>query len=182
MKRFFSLLVTIGATIMLLPSCQKDNSIRPASQSALSDAADQDLAVAKGLAAAQNFAASNKDNYGPGAVYQVELSANASGPQGGGLWLWIGLYPNQEGDYAGSDCGHGEGATSDKGDVSWQYTGANNDSVEINGVTLNGLGGFPTTITVLARYGHYSGTIGTFLTLPAFLPPFVGKSQLQVAR
>lgn len=51
----------------------------------------------------------------------------------------------------------------------------------ITGVVLNGLGGFPTTITVHATTGHYSGTIGSYLTLPAFIPPFIGTSQLQVA-
>jgi hypothetical protein len=30
-------------------------------------------------------------------------------------------------------------------------------------------------------YGHYSGTVGSFLTLPDFIPPDVGTSQLQVA-
>ena len=136
-----------------------------------------------GAASAQH----ESDNYGPGAMYQVELSANIGGSQGGGVWLWMALYPNAAGtggtvDYAGSDCGHGGGgASSDKGDATWQYV--NGDSqIEIDGVVLNGLGVFPTTITVPSTYGHYTGTVGTYLTLPGFIPPFVGFTQLQVAR
>ncbi len=117
-------------------------------------------------------------DYGPGAQYQVELSANVGGPHGGGLWLWIELNRDGTGDYAGSDCGHGEGAAADRGDVTWTMDGSN---VVISGVVLNGLGGFPTTITVPAAYGHYRGTIGSFLTLPPFIPPSAGNSQLQVA-
>ncbi len=117
-------------------------------------------------------------DYGPGATYQVELSANVGGRDGGGVWLWIALYPSGAGDYRGSDCGHGFGAVRDQGDVSWTFSG---DSVVISGVALNGLGGFPTTITIPKAYGHYTGTVGTFLTLPGFIPPNIGNAQLQVA-
>jgi hypothetical protein len=117
-------------------------------------------------------------DYGPGAVYQVELSAEAPGAHGGGVWLWLALYPDGSGDYAGSDCGAGFGAVSDKGDVHWWYSGS---SVVISGVTLNGLGGFPSTITIPKAYGHYTGTIGSFMTLPPFIPAGIGFTQLQVA-
>jgi hypothetical protein len=118
-------------------------------------------------------------DYGPGAVYQVELTANEGGHDGGGVWLWMALYPSGEGDYRGADCGHGFGSARDSGDLTWQVVG---DSVVISGVVLNGFGvPVPTIITVPKTYGHYSGTIGTFLTLPAFIPPTVGTSQLQVA-
>jgi len=30
-----------------------------------------------------------KGGYGQGAIYEIELSANVSGTQGGGVWLWI---------------------------------------------------------------------------------------------
>jgi hypothetical protein len=116
--------------------------------------------------------------YGHGAAYQIELSANIGGRDGGGVWLWIELDPSGGGDYTGSDCGHGEGGVADKGEVTWTVSG---DSVIISGVQLNGLGGFSTTITVPKDFGHYSGTVGTFLTLPAFIPPNIGNSQLQVA-
>jgi hypothetical protein len=116
-------------------------------------------------------------DYGPGAVYQVELTANIGGHNGGGVWLWIALYPDGSGDYQGADCGHGSGAARDHGDVAWSSDGT---TVTITGVVLNGFGGFLTTISVPATYGHYSGTIGSFLTLPG-IPAFIGTSQLQVA-
>src|SRR6266581_7132300 len=83
-------------------------------------------------------------DYGKGAVYQIELSANASGPQGGGVWLWFGLNSDGTGDYQGSDCGHGGvGAAHNGGDVTWHVSG---NQVVINGVVLNGLGGLPATV------------------------------------
>jgi len=51
----------------------------------------------------------------------------------------------------------------------------------ITGMVLNGLEGFPTTVTVPAKLGHYMGNLGTFLTLPPFIPSSLGTSQLQVA-
>ena len=167
MKKILSLILVIGTTIMMLPSCQKDQ--QPAPQSVQSSALSQtNTSGARG--------------YEPGAIYQIELSANIPSRQGGGLWLWIDLDQNGQGDYSGSDCGHGgEGAASDKGDVTWHYAGTNNEWIVIEGVILNGLGGFTTTITVPSKYGHYTGTLGTYLTLPGFIPPFLGFSQLQVA-
>jgi hypothetical protein len=141
--------------------------------------------VAVGLLVAAGPASAD---YGPGAYRQIELSANAAGPHGGGVWLWIALYPDRSGDYAGSDCGHGEGAASDKGDVTWEPVG---DSIVISGVVLNGLPTDPahgdfspwhTTITVPAETGHYSASgVGAYLTLPAFIPAGEGFTQLQVA-
>lgn len=138
------------------------------------------LLAALAVAAAAVFATTASADYGTGAAYQIELSANIPGTQGGGVWLWITLNSKTGGgDYSGSDCGHGgEGAVSDKGDISsWSDSGG---TLTIKGVVLNGLGGFPTTITVPDTYGHYTGTISSFLTLPGFIPP-VGFSQLQVA-
>ena len=130
-------------------------------------------------ASAATFAATASADYGRGTIYNVELSANAGGPQGGGVWLWIALNKDGTGDYAGSDCGHGGGgAASDKGDVTWSSTGG---TLTISGVVLNGLGGFPTVIRVPAAFGHYTGTIGSYLTLPGFISPFIGNTQLQVA-
>jgi hypothetical protein len=64
------------------------------------------------------------------------------------------------------------------GDVTWHVSG---NQVVINGVVLNGLGGFPATVTVPAAYGHYTGTLGSYITLPPFIPANIGNSQLQVA-
>lgn len=124
-------------------------------------------------------------HYGRGAYRQIELSANLSGSKGGGAWLWIELNEDGEGNYSGADCGRGAaGASSDKGVVEWKEVEneAGQTELIITGAKLNGFGGFPTTITVPAAIGHYTGTLGSFLTLP--LPPFVteeGNSQVQVA-
>ena len=101
-------------------------------------------------------------------------SANISGSGGGGVWFWFGLSSDHTGDYHGADCGHGgAGAASDGGDVTWQVVG---NQVVISGVVLNGLGEFPATVTVPAAYGRYKGTIGSFITLPSFIPSNIGSS------
>jgi hypothetical protein len=56
-------------------------------------------------------ATSASADYGKGAIYQIELSVNTPGRDGGGVWLWIALEPDFTGDYAGSDCGHGGAGT-----------------------------------------------------------------------
>ncbi|MGO4586524.1 hypothetical protein AB4Z38_21960 [Arthrobacter sp. 2RAF6] len=119
--------------------------------------------------------------YGNTAVYQIELSANLSGHDGGGAWLWIELDSSHTGDYKGSDCGHaGQGAVADSGDVTWSDN-TTTHTLTINGVILKGLGDFPTTITVPDTYGHYTGGLSSFLTVPFPIPSTVGNSQLQVA-
>jgi hypothetical protein len=136
-------------------------------------------------------------SYGPGALYQIELVSGDNGaslqippgkeggfkgPKGGGIWLWIALYPNNTADYAGSDCIDGFGSFVDRGDATWAYSGG---SIVITGVHLYGLEfffpDFHTTITVPAIYGHYTGTVGTFMTLPDVIPPDGGMSLVQVA-
>jgi len=146
------------------------------------------LALTSGLAVVATPAVAFAD-YGSSAIYQIELSANLNGQSaktlggGGGAWLWIELSSDHTGDYTGSDCGHGfggAGAAADSGSVTWSDSGG---WLTINGVVLNGLDSFPTTITVPDTYGHYSGTVGAYLTLP--FPPFItqtmGSSQLTVA-
>lgn len=135
------------------------------------------VALAGGMVAA---AAPASADYGPTAIYQIELSANISGRQGGGVWLWFELSSNNSVDYHGADCGHGgQGAASDGGTTQWHYT---TSGIEIDNVILNGLGGFPATVTTpSATYGHYTGTVGGFITLPPFVPPNLGSSQLQIA-
>jgi hypothetical protein len=131
------------------------------------------LAAAAGIVAADSPAWAD---YGRGAAYQVELSANVGGRQGGGVWLWIELNRDGTGDYQGSDCGHGgQGAAHDSGDVTWRIASS---QVVIDDVVLNGLGGFAATVTVPAAYGHYTGTVGSYITLPPFIPPTAGNSQL----
>lgn len=127
------------------------------------------LAVSMVIAGAGTASA----DYGNTAVHQIEISANSGGPQGGGAWLWIELSGDGTGTYAGADCGHGFGAVSDKGDVTWTSSGS---ALTIKGVVFNGLGGLPVTITVPSTNGHYSETI-----LQVFGIPFPGFAQVQVA-
>jgi hypothetical protein len=148
-------------------------------------------AVLLGVGAVAATAAPAAADYGPGNVYQIEISSNDTGPVGGGIWLWLALSPSPgsttsgTGDYTGSDCGHGfgsAGAVPDAGDVTWSISAG---TLVITGVKLNGFGGLPVTITVPSAYGHYSTDIlSVFPTLagpPLFLPPGEGFSQVQVA-
>jgi hypothetical protein len=128
-------------------------------------------------------AASPAAAYGPTQVYSIHLSANVPGAHGGGIWLWFGLNSDGSGDYTGADCGHNNGhAVPDKGNVT-SWTINSNNQVVISGVVLNGLGGFPATVTVPAATGHYTGTFGTYITLPMFIQGLAGAgfSELTVA-
>jgi hypothetical protein len=118
-------------------------------------------------------------DYGPTAVYQVMLSTNVPGNQGGGVWLWLELSSDHSVDYQGADCGHGGvGAVHDGGATTWGWSGSH---IVIPNVILNGLGGFRATVTTPGTTGHWSGTLGSFITLPPFLPAGAGFSQLTVA-
>jgi hypothetical protein len=134
-----------------------------------------------GLGAAVLAATPAAADYGQGAQYQIEISANLPGFNGGGVWIWTELSTDGTGQYQGADCGHGAqpGAVPDGGTETWSV---NSGVITIKGVVLNGLGGFPTTITVSATNGHYSFS-GTdeVLTLPSFIPPEAGFTQVQVA-
>jgi hypothetical protein len=147
------------------------------------------LATSALAAVAAGATAAPASAYGAGALYQVELTVNESGPTGGGVWLWIELDPaagsttSGTGDYTGSDCGHGHGAAPDRGDVTWS---ASSGMLTISGVVLNGfgpLGPVPVTITVPSTYGHYSYAANAFAAIFSGLPPLItgGKGQVQVA-
>jgi hypothetical protein len=127
-------------------------------------------------------APSSRADYGSGALYNIELSANNVGVTAGtgkGLWLWIELNPGG-GDFSGASCKHnGNGgvntATSQAGDVtSWSDNGTN---LSIH-LTLT-LGGLPkaVTITVPDSFGHYSGPTDSYLAPDTF----GGYTQLTVA-
>lgn len=138
-------------------------------------------AAAVAAAGVVGLAAPASADYGPTEVYQIELSVNIPGPQGGGMWMWWGLSSDGTGDYHGSDCGHGGvGATSDAGDVHWHFS-TDGKQVIINETVLKGLDNYVTTVTIPAARGHYTGTDTTFETLPPFIPHGVGFAQLQVA-
>jgi hypothetical protein len=121
-------------------------------------------------------------DYGAGAQYQIEISANnVGGVPGDGLWLWIELNRDGSGDYTGSVCIHTgsvgpNSAFPEAGDVSWSDNGSD--------LTIRGLvvkfrtgGQVPLTITVPDATGHYTGPTGAFIA-----PDIIGgDSQVQVA-
>jgi hypothetical protein len=121
-------------------------------------------------------------DYGTGAQYQIEISANnAGGVPGDGVWLWIELNGNGSGDYTGSDCIHTgsaglNGAGNQRGDVTWTDSGG---KLTINGVALVD-GQFPVTVVVSDRYGHYVGASDSFIQ-GFVLGPIGGTAQVQVA-
>ena len=71
----------------------------------------------------------------------------------------------------------GLGAAPDAGSTTWTDVGG---KLVIPNVVLNGLGDFHATVTVPDTLGHYTGTVGSFITLPG-IPAYLGNSQLQVA-
>jgi hypothetical protein len=116
--------------------------------------------AATGALSAALFAATASADYGPGAVYQVEISANAlPGPS---FWFWAELDPgNASGDYQMTDCIHvGRGgpnaAAHSSGDVeSWSTGGG---MLTMTGIKIVG-GANTATISVAlpdsgAMYGH----------------------------
>lgn len=93
-------------------------------------------------------------DYGSGAQFQVEISANTPDV---GFWIWAELGPNQTSDYEETDCIHlglgPDGALNDAGSLSsWSVT---NGSVTMDGMLI--LGGLETA-TVSAPIGP-NGTI-----------------------
>jgi hypothetical protein len=102
--------------------------------------------------------AASADNYGPGAQFQVTISANNVGTvPGDGVWAWIALYPGGTGDYTAADCIHTGSlggppnhGFNEQGDVTWTDDGSH---LIIQGVKLVG-GLFPVTITVPDSFGH----------------------------
>lgn len=121
-------------------------------------------------------------DYGTGAQYQIEISANnVGGVPGDGVWLWIELNSNGGGDYTGSDCIHTgpaglNGAGHQQGDVTWTDDGT---TLTISGVSLVG-GQFPVTVVVPDKYNHYVGPSDNFIKNFA-LGSIGGTAQVQVA-
>jgi hypothetical protein len=129
------------------------------------------------IAAALFFgtAAGARAEYGPGAVYQVEISANAlPGPS---FWFWAELDPGgTSGDYQMADCIHvGSGgpnaAAHSSGEVeSWSVGGG---MLTMTGVEIIG-GAETVTITVAlpssGMYGHsnYVTVTVTSANVPIF--------------
>jgi hypothetical protein len=121
-------------------------------------------------------------DYGNGAQFQIEISANnVGGVPGDGVWLWVALNSGGSGDYQGTDCIHTgsaglNGAAHESGDVRWTDAGG---QLTITGVKLVG-GVFPVTVVVKDRIGHYVGPSDSFIRGFA-LGPIGGTAQVQVA-
>jgi hypothetical protein len=124
-------------------------------------------------------------DYGSGAVYQIEVSANnVGGVPGDGAWIWIALNRNGTGDYEMTDCIHTgsiglNAAAHSSGDVTWTDDGTN---LWIVGVRAIG-GLVPVTIKTSDNYGHYVTASNATILVPPnpILPGFGGTAQVQVA-
>jgi len=110
-------------------------------------------------------------DYGSGAQFQVEISANT--PQIG-FWLWSELGPNQTSDYQETDCIHLGGgpatdaAAHDSGSLtSWSVSSG---TVTMNGMKIiNGL----ETATISAPIGP-NGTINSMtITVTSAIVPII---------
>jgi hypothetical protein len=127
-------------------------------------------------------APTSRADYGRGALYNIEFSANNVGVvqgTGKGLWLWIQLDSGGGGDFTGAGCKHNgsggaDGATPQAGGVTWTDTGT---SLSIDLVLVVGGVPKPFTITVPDSLGHYTGLTDSFLSPD----PFGGKTELTVA-
>jgi hypothetical protein len=116
-------------------------------------------------------AAGASADYGPGAVYQVEISANAS--PGPSFWFWAELDPGGTGDYQMTDCIHvGRGgpnaAAHASGEVeSWSPSGG---MLTITGVQIIG-GAETVTIKVPLPASGYGHTNAVSLTVTSAIEP-----------
>lgn len=128
-------------------------------------------------------------DYGSGAQYQIEISANCTGPttcipgfvQGYGLWLWAELNADHTGEYEAADCGHGYGDNvgfHDSGDVQWSSDGT---TLTITGATIFGPNKVPIILTVSAQYGHYAESFAQVVDVPALGGALPGWAAVQVA-
>jgi hypothetical protein len=142
------------------------------------------IAIAAALACLVILVAapSSLADYGAGAQYQIELSANnVGGVPGSGLWLWIELNRDGSGDYTGSVCIHTgsaglNSAFPEAGDVSWSDNGS---ELIIRGLVVKFRTGGQVTLTVTVpdATGHYTGPTGEFI-----VPNIIGGgAQVQVA-
>lgn len=127
-------------------------------------------------------------DYGAGATYQVEVSAN---PGDFGFWLWAELSPDNTGDYQEADCihlggGHAtDAAVHDSGSVTgWTVA---NGHLTMTGVKI--IGGLETATFSIpvsqAVLGHYSSvTVTVTSAIVPILPigvPLTLPAQVQVA-
>jgi hypothetical protein len=130
------------------------------------------LAALACLLACAAFAGTARADYGPGAQYQVEISAN---PPGVGFWIWAELGPGQASDYQETDCihlggGHAtDAAAHDSGEVdSWTVA---NGMLTMNGVKIIG-GAAKANISVPVSAGVLGHSNAMTLTVTQEVEPF----------
>jgi hypothetical protein len=132
------------------------------------------LAAGLPVAAALSFgtATSARADYGPGAVYQVEISANAQ--PGPSFWFWAELDPGgTSGDYQMTDCIHvGRGgpnaAAHASGEVaSWSVGGGR---LTMTGVKIVGGANTATISVALPSSGMYGHSNDVIVTVTGAVP------------
>lgn len=128
--------------------------------------------VAAGALTAALFAASASAEYGPGAVYQVEISANAQ--PGPSFWFWAELDPGgTSGDYQMTDCIHvGRGgpnaAAHASGEVqSWSVGGG---WLTMTGISIVGGANTATVQVALPSPGPYGHSNDVKVTVTGAVP------------
>jgi hypothetical protein len=120
-------------------------------------------------------AAGARADYGPGSVYQVEISANAvPGPS---FWFWAELDPGgASGDYQMTDCIHvGRGgpnaAAHSSGDVeSWYVSGG---MLTMTGVKIIGGAETATISVALPSSGMYGHSNEVSVTVTSAIVPII---------
>src|SRR5438874_6358271 len=128
-----------------------------------------------GALTAAAFAATASAEYGPGAVYQVEISANAQ--PGPSFWFWAELDPGgASGDYQMTDCIHaGRGgpnaAAHASGEVeSWYVSGG---MLTMTGVKIIGGAETATISVALPSSGMYGHSNEVTVTVTSAVVPII---------
>lgn len=125
-------------------------------------------------------AAAATSNYGPGAAYQVEISANTAQ---GSFWIWAALYPDGSVDYQEADCIHLGGghltdaAAHDTGSTAtWNETGGTLTLSDINIIGDQAVANFAVPVPA-STTGHSNGvTVTATSETGPFLPLNVSLS------
>jgi hypothetical protein len=145
------------------------------------------IAAAAGAILLSTAATASAD-YGPGAVYQVEISSN---PTGSGFWIWAELDPGMtSGDYQETDCIHlgrggPNGALHDSGSVTGWSIDTNARTLTMYGVNI--IGNAETVdITVPlpatgSAYGHSDSMTITYVSGAPIITAATFPAQVQLA-
>ncbi len=128
--------------------------------------------LAMGALTAALFAATASAEYGPGAVYQVEISANAQ--PGPSFWFWAELdQGGTSGDYQMTDCIHvGRGGPNAAAHASGEVESWSVDSgmLTMTGVKIVGGANTATISVALPSSGMYGHSNYVTVTVTAAVP------------